>query len=233
MSPVDDSPSSRTRFGDFELDLRAGELHRAGVRVPLQQQPFRVLSLLVEKPLEVVTRDELRRELWPNDTFVDFEHGLNVAIARVREALGDSAEQPRFVETLPKRGYRFMKPVERDTRQEPVRRDYVPVWAWVAAAVVILAVGAAGVFVLRRPPALTDRDTILVADFVNKTGEEVFDDTLRQALTVNLEQSPFLSVVSRDRVRRTLVQMKRSEDDRVVGDVASEVCQRVNAKALI
>jgi DNA-binding winged helix-turn-helix (wHTH) protein/tetratricopeptide (TPR) repeat protein len=228
LSKGDERRSSRIRFGDFAVDLRAGELHKAGVRVPLQQQPFRVLSLLVEKPLEVVTRDELRRELWPDDTFVDFEHGLNVAIARVREALGDSAEQPRFVETLPKRGYRFLVPVEREIVQVPLRRG-VPALAWVAAVVVMLVAGTLAVLVLRRVPPLSDRDAILVADFVNETGEDVFDATLRTALTVHLDQSPFLRVVPREKVRTTLKQMRRPEQDRVVGDVAREACQRAGA----
>jgi eukaryotic-like serine/threonine-protein kinase len=227
VSKGNETLPSRIRFGDFAVDLRTGELHRAGVRVPLQQQPFRVLSVLVEKPLEVVTRDELRRQLWPNDTFVDFEHGLNVAIARVREALSDSAERPRFVETLPKRGYRFLVPVERDVAPAPLRR--APAWSSAAGVVVMLAAGIAAVFVLRRVPPLTDRDTILVADFVNETAEDVFDATLRTAVTVHLEQSPFLRVLSREKVRTALRQMRRPEQDRVVGDVAREVCQRAGA----
>ena len=106
------------RFGAFELDLRAGELRKAGVRVNLQEQPFKVLECLVERPGELVTREELRQRLWQDDTFVDFEHGVNAAVKRLRETLGDSAETPRFIETLPRRGYRFIAPVERD--QPPV-----------------------------------------------------------------------------------------------------------------
>ena len=104
--------ASRTRrFGVFELDLHAGELRRGGVKVKIQEQPFQVLSLLLEKPGEVVTRDDLRHRLWPADTFVDFDHSLNAAIRRVRDALGDSAENPTFVETVARRGYRFLAPV--------------------------------------------------------------------------------------------------------------------------
>jgi len=100
------------RFGSFEMDLRAGELRKRGVRIRLQAQPFQILGMLIERPGEVVTREELRRALWPGDTFVDFDHGLNNAINRLRETLGDSAENPRFLETLPRRGYRFIVPVE-------------------------------------------------------------------------------------------------------------------------
>src|SRR5467141_3673671 len=101
----------RLSFGVFELDLRAGELRKHGLRVRLQEQPFQVLATLTEHPGEVVTREELQKKLWPADTFVDFDHGLNAAIRRLRDALGDSAENPRFVETLARRGYRFVAPV--------------------------------------------------------------------------------------------------------------------------
>jgi len=100
------------RFSFFEVDMRSGELRKRGVRVPLQQQPFRILIRLVERRGEAVTREELRQELWPADTYVDFEQGINAAVKRLREALGDSAESPRFIETLPKRGYRFIAPVD-------------------------------------------------------------------------------------------------------------------------
>lgn len=104
--------SSVVRFGTFELDHRAGELRRNGARVRLQEQPLQVLAMLLERPGEVVTREELHGRLWSSDTFVDFDHGLNAAIKRLRDALGDSAENPRFVETLARRGYRFIAPVE-------------------------------------------------------------------------------------------------------------------------
>jgi Tol biopolymer transport system component/DNA-binding winged helix-turn-helix (wHTH) protein len=98
-------------FGPFEVNLRAGELRRNGSKVRLQEQPFQVLAMLLERPGDIVTREELRNRLWPADTFVDFDHGLNAAVKRLRDALGDSAENPRFVETLARRGYRFVAPV--------------------------------------------------------------------------------------------------------------------------
>jgi cholera toxin transcriptional activator len=100
------------RFGVFELDLSAGELRKNGVKLRLQEQPFQVLALLLERSGEVVTREELQQKLWPSDTFVDFDHSLNTAINKVREALGDSASSPRYVETLARRGYRFIAPVQ-------------------------------------------------------------------------------------------------------------------------
>jgi len=99
------------RFGYYEVDLRTAELHRAGMRVRLHGQPFQVLAMLLERRGDVVTREELKQRLWPEDTFVDFDHSLNTAINKLREALGDSADNPRFVETLPRRGYRFIAPV--------------------------------------------------------------------------------------------------------------------------
>jgi DNA-binding winged helix-turn-helix (wHTH) protein len=100
------------RFGVFEADLAAGELRKNGLRVRLQEQPFQLLALLMEKPEALVTREELRNKLWAADTFVDFDHSLNTAIKKIREALGDSAVNPRYVETIARRGYRFLAPVE-------------------------------------------------------------------------------------------------------------------------
>src|SRR2546422_7967947 len=100
------------RFGIFEVDLAAGELRKGGARVRLQEQPFQVLAYLLQHPGEIVTREELRQKLWPADTFVDFDHSLNTAVNKVREALGDSASSPRYLETLARRGYRFLAPVE-------------------------------------------------------------------------------------------------------------------------
>ena len=105
-------PSPRlVRFGAFEVDLRSGELRKGHLKLKLTGQAFRVLAMLLESPGELVTRDELQKCLWSSETYVDFEHGLNNAVNRIREVLGDSAESPRFIETLPKRGYRFVASV--------------------------------------------------------------------------------------------------------------------------
>ena len=108
------------RFGVFEADLQTGQLHKNGVRVPLQGQPFQVCAILLEHSGELVTREELRQKIWPKDTFVDFDHALNTAITKIRIALGDDADNPRFVETLPRRGYRFIGPVGKPTSQTPL-----------------------------------------------------------------------------------------------------------------
>ena len=101
------------RFGPFEADLNTRELRKHGLRLKLQEQPFQVLAMLLARPGELVTRDEIRSALWPQDTFIDFDHGLNAAVRRLRDALNDKAETPRFVETLPRRGYRFIGSVEK------------------------------------------------------------------------------------------------------------------------
>jgi len=107
------------RFGVFELDTRAGELRKSGARIRVQEQPFQILVMLLERPDEVVSREELRQKLWPADTFVDFEHGVNSAVARLRDVLGDSADNPRFIETLPRRGYRFIGAVNGGQAAKP------------------------------------------------------------------------------------------------------------------
>src|ERR1700681_3272426 len=110
------NPLHRAVFGPFELDVRAGELRKHGVRIRLQEQPFQILLILLERPGEVVLREEIRKKLWPNATIVEFAPSINAAIQRLRDALGDSADQPRYVETVARRGYRFIGEL---TREEP------------------------------------------------------------------------------------------------------------------
>ena len=118
-------PSSNSRnvvrFDAFEVDLRAAELYKAGRKIKLQVQPLHILAMLLEHPGEVLTREELRQRLWPADTFVDFDHSLNTAVKKLRQALGDDRKKPRFIETLPKRGYRFIGTV-RDAEARPVEK---------------------------------------------------------------------------------------------------------------
>jgi len=106
------------RFGSFEADLYTRELRKRGLKLKVQEQPFQVLAMLLARPGELVTREEIRGRLWPQDTFIDFDHGLNAAVRRLRDALNDNAEAPRYVETLPRRGYRFIAPVENRTVDE-------------------------------------------------------------------------------------------------------------------
>jgi eukaryotic-like serine/threonine-protein kinase len=163
-------PARHVRFADFELALGAGELRRNGVPVPIPEQPLRLLEVLLEHPGELVSRDQLQQRLWPANTFVDFEHGLNAAVKRLRDALGDSAEAPQFIETVPKRGYRFIASVQRDKASEPphptvpgqragesgkgprARRRLV-IGAAAGALLLLIALGVSRVPSLRHPPA--------------------------------------------------------------------------------
>jgi DNA-binding winged helix-turn-helix (wHTH) protein len=254
------------RFGIFEADLSAGELRKGGSRIRLQEQPFQILAMMLERPGQVITREELRAKLWPSDTFVDFEHGVNSGVARLREALGDSADSPRYIETLPRRGYRLIVSVEGSARvpgppvegnggngagasptitqpspqvaaagatpSAPVARV-----AWLRsaalAAVAAALVGIGSYFYLRPAHALTETDSIVLADIANSTPDAIFDNTLRQALEVKLIDSPFLNIVPEDRMRETLRFMGRSPDERLTTSTAREVCQRVSAKAML
>src|ERR1700682_5124124 len=113
------SPQRQLNFGPFVFDESSGELHKHGVRVRLEGQPLQILATLIRQPGKVVARDEFQHQLWKGGTFVDFDHGLNAAMNRLRQVLGDSADQPRYIETLPGRGYRFIGPVQ-ETFPKPV-----------------------------------------------------------------------------------------------------------------
>lgn len=160
--PTSSLPNSQSvRFADFVVDLRARELHNNGTRVRLQEQPFQVLVLLVQRAGELITREELRRHLWPADTFVDFDNSLNAAVAKIREALGDSPDNPRFIETIPRRGYRFIAPVNGQVASAPtvpsgrasLRMKFCLV-ARLLVTIVLLAAAAISVYTLlhRAPP---------------------------------------------------------------------------------
>ena len=268
-------PSSAIRFGEFELNAANGELRKAGLPLKIHPQPFRVLLLLTERAGQVVTRQELQRHIWGNNTFVDFEGGINFCVRQVRDTLGDDADKPRYIETIPRRGYRFIAPVSHTNLREHVisfplapapgdpehpsakpateslsSRDIhaVPSAAlpalqtpWnsklVRAAIItlfsvaLLSTGA--FFYFHRSPKLTEKDTVVLADFSNSTGDPVFDDALKQALTVELGQSPFLHLLPDKKTNETLRMMGHAAGDRVTPDVGREICLRTGSKALL
>ena len=201
-------PAQTVRFGPFELDLRAAELRHNGTKTRLPEQPFQVLVALLEHQAEVVTREELRQCLWGSDTFVDFEQGLNTAVKRLREALGDSAEKPQYIETVPRHGYRLMVPVERLDSAAPAivdasaRRRRI----WLTASALLLVAVALGVIwrqqILERfrPVKI---ESLAVLPLVNLSGnpdEEYFADGMTEALITELGKVNPLRVISRQSV---------------------------------
>ena len=176
----------RARFGVFDFDPATGELRRDGVQVKLQPQPARVLAILTARPGEVVSRDELRQLVWADGTFVDFERGLNFCVAQIRSALGDSAESPRFVETLPRRGYRFIAPVQAEQTVSRVGEAIEPSSAAppiggaplrFAIGALLLAAGLAGVWYTLAARPTPSR--VAVVPFDNETGQDAFDGLAR------------------------------------------------------
>jgi DNA-binding winged helix-turn-helix (wHTH) protein len=170
------------RFDAFEVDLQAGELRKDNRRIKIQEQPFRVLSLLLERVGRVVTREDLREKLWPADTFVDFDHGLNSAVARLREALGDSADEPRYIETIAKRGYRFVAILD---QAPPTTAENIPVAPvmnpgasgnrasgkiWIGATFFFALFSAAAIWALYRPNADSQLSRIEVVPLVGLKG---------------------------------------------------------------
>ena len=296
------------RFGVFELNLDAEELRNDGTLIKLPPQPVKVLALLASRAGQVVTREEIQKEIWGEETFVDFDHGLNQCIKQIRTVLNDNPDKPLYVETLPRRGYRFLAPVVSKTVATPAPRvtesssgiqsrmvvpplqraiDQAAADAAAAAAtpgtsaaqekeaqlpvadrsstsaaavlaskaeplpvhrpghrikrsvlewtaLVMVALIAGGLYWrTQKAFALKERDTIVLADFTNSTGDPVFDDALKQALAIQLEQSPFLNVLSERKVGATLKLMNVSVDVPVTQKVAEEICLRTNSNAVI
>jgi eukaryotic-like serine/threonine-protein kinase len=283
------------RFGVFELNVDTEGLFKSAIPVKLPPQPLKLLVLLASRSGQVVTRNEIQEQLWVGETFVDFEHGVNKCINQIRTALGDNADNPVYVETLPRRGYRFLAPVVSKTISAPqpkvtesdsgvrgrlpvliggrtkasaavaeVGEDSLPAvvpdartaaepatepspiqkarfrWsrtrlAWIGTMVLLVAAAGGGLYwrYTHKAPVLTEKDTIVLADFDNKTGDPVFDDTLKQGLAIQLEQSPFLELVSQGKVSQTLKLMDRPADAALTPEIAREVCQRTGSRAML
>lgn len=230
-------------FGPFRVDPEKQTLLRSGEPIALTPKTFQLLLVLVRRGNEVVTKDELMKSLWP-DTFVE-ETNLTRNIFVLRRALGEG-DQNRYIITMPGRGYRFAEEVQLVPEREisiaaachttvQVRVTETKPWAWIAAGVVAVLIVAVGAWRLLQPaPAvLTSKDTIVLADFANSTGDPVFDGTLRQGLAVQLEQSPFLNLIPEQRISRTLGLMGRPADAPLTGETAREVCERTGAGAVV
>ena len=276
--PEPQTPPRRFAFADFVLSPQDGTLVHRGHKVRLQDQPLRLLALLVEHAGEVVTREEIQARLWSENTYVEFDKSLRVAVNKVREALRDSADRPSYIETVPRRGYRFIAPVTtvgvnsvsssslETGPSEPIpqseedsaapatiaplvtpRKEAHAAETWnrlgprrvriwlICGVIFLLAVSVLGFTLYRRqsPFQLSAQDAIVVADFEDSTGDAVFNDALRQALLVGIQQSPDVKVLSDRKSAVILKQMGHSTEDRIAGDLGFQLCQRVGAKALL
>lgn len=236
-------PPALLRFDDFTVNRRERSLRKQGVRLKLHGQAFDILLLLLDRPGEVVTREELKARLWPRTTFVDLENGLNAAVKKLRQTLGDAVESPRYIETLPRVGYRFVGTVTAggpaaaslptSAAQPPPRHARRVLAVSVVALVLAVAAASAWLRPWRRSAPLSDADLVLVADFVNTTGDPVFDSTLKRAVEVKLGESPHFNVLNEPNLRATLRLMERPTSVRLVPPLDREVCQRAGATVAI
>jgi eukaryotic-like serine/threonine-protein kinase len=240
------------KFGeDFELDLRAYQLRQAGRVVKLEPTPMELLLFLIEHSGELITRDQIVEKIWGKDVFLDTDNSINGAIRKIRQVLRDNPEQPRFLQTVTGKGYRFIAPIVEPVGREPqeqvtgsaryamaveagartrLRKGRV---VGVTAAAAVLALALSGYLYLHRTPKLTDKDTIVLADFTNTTGDPVFDETLRRGMVVQLEQSPFLSLISEERIQQVLQMMGQPPDVRLTPEIAREICERTGSAAVL
>jgi eukaryotic-like serine/threonine-protein kinase len=290
------------RFGLFELNLDTEELRKDGIPLKLGPQPFKVLAILAGRSGQIATREEIRQQVWGDETYVDFEHGLNQCIKQIRTVLNDNSSKPLYVETLPRKGYRFLAPVSSKTIAvlpkvtasssgvqprvtlptastglaenlpaaassaaalapatedamslpappqvstneeaaaaekwvpEPVRRSKMGrLLGWLAVPI-LAVIAIAFYWHSQKANALMERDTVVLADFENSTGDPVFDDTLKQALRIQLEQSTFLNLVDDRTVIKTLKLTGHSPADRLTPDITRDICQRIGSKAML
>ncbi len=266
------------RFGIFELNLDSEELRKDGIPIKLPPQPFRILALLAGRAGQVVTREEIQQQIWGDETYVDFDHGLNQCIKQIRTALTDNADTPLYIETVPRKGYRFLAQVTSKMVQAPAANvvELAPSIAPAISAASVapaqaadastgvatasveakptpearaparrsrLAFSLAGVILVviavgfywysQKADALTERETIVLADFHNATGAALFDNSLKEALGIKLEESPAINVLPDKRIAETLKLMNRSPDERLTKPIAREICQRSNSKVYV
>ncbi len=245
------SPGQRAKelyeFGPFRVDPEKETLLREGEPVALTPKTFQILLVLIRHNEEVVTKDDLMKAVWP-DTFVE-EANLSRNISMLRKALGETAQDHRYIVTVPGQGYRLVENVHLIPDQEvnivaathsivhvDVKESRPWPWRWLAVGVVILLVVGLGMwwrFLAHRQTVLGARDTVVLADFANSTGDPVFDETLREGLAIELEQSPFLSLISDQRIRHMLGLMGHPADARITPEIARGVCERTGSAAVL
>ena len=252
MATISDQKTKRLyEFGPFRVDTERELLLRDAEAIPLAPKAFQVLLVLIRSRNDLVTKDELLKAVWP-DTFVE-ETNLSRNIFLLRKALGETPQDHQYVVTVPGRGYRFAEEVQfvpeevqlvpeeelnivaasHSTLQVQVKETRP--WGWIAvAAILLVALAVAGYKLFVHPkPVLTEKDTVVLADFVNETGDPVFDGALRQGLAVELEQSPFLSLISDQQMQQTLRMMGRAANTRLTPEIAREICERTASAVLL
>jgi DNA-binding winged helix-turn-helix (wHTH) protein/tetratricopeptide (TPR) repeat protein len=231
-------------FGPFRVDPARETLLKAGVSVPLTPKTFQILLVLVRHGQEIVTKDDLMKSVWP-DTFVE-EANLSRNIFMLRKAMGETAQDHRYIVTIPGRGYRLTENVRlvpgeefaiaaaSHSRVEIEVKETRP-WRWIALAAVLVLAVAGGLWrwLSPRRAVLSAKDTVVLADFANSTGDPVFDDTLRQGLAIELRQSPFLSLISDQRIGHTLRLMGHVTGARLTPEVARGICERTGSAAVL
>ena len=250
------SPETKVlyEFGNFRCDPQEHLLLRGDKPVPLSPKSFEILVVLIQSHGCLLTKEELMQQVWP-DSFVE-EANLTVNISALRRALGEALGGQQYIETVPKRGYRFVAAVTEslddgkplpsvqtsgiqqgdplsEVAPAPAPPARVRGWWLLAAGLLLVAMLVSLVLVFRSPAQLTDKDVIVLADFTNTTGDSVFDDALRQGLSSQLEQSPFLNLLSDERIAQTLSLMAQPKDSRLTHERAREVCQRTASAAVL
>src|SRR5580698_5170092 len=239
-------------FGEFRVDPDKRLLLRDNQPVPLPPKAFETLLVLVQRSEKVVLKDDLMKALWP-DSFVE-DSNLTQHIFVLRKTLGETAGENRYIATIPGKGYQFAEKVrlvsepeeivvesqsvtrvviEEQSLPERVRPAYAWVWIGVAAVAVVALLGGGWYWRSHRAPKLTEKDTIVVADFENRTGDPVFDGTLKEAMAVDLDQSPYLNIVSDPKISEALKLMGRDAGLPITGEAARDLCQRVNGNAML
>jgi eukaryotic-like serine/threonine-protein kinase len=231
-------------FGPFRVDPARETLLKAGVAVPLTPKTFQILLVLVRHGKEIVTKDDLMKTVWP-DTFVE-EANLSRNIFMLRKALGESAQDHRYIVTVPGRGYRLAENVHLLPGQEfavaaathskvQIEVKETQPWKWIALAAMIVLTLVAGLWrvLSYRPAVLSAKDTVVLADFANSTGDAVFDETLRQGLAIQLRQSPYLSLISDQRISHTLHLMGQRAGAKLTPELGRGVCERTGSAAIL
>ena len=237
-------PRELYEFGPFQVDAEKETLLRAGEPVALTPKTFQVLLVLVRNSQEIVTKDNLLKAVWP-DTFVE-EANLSRTVFMLRKALGESPQDHKYVLTIPGKGYRLAENVrlvadqdfslvaaQRQTVEMQIHEQRSVKWVIAAVAVLFVAAAVGGLRLLRHRPALTAKDTVVLAEFANSTGDKVFEDTLREGLAIQLEQSPYLALISDQRIRHTLTLMGISADAKLTPETARQVCTRTGSAAVL